>query len=78
MAIRDWHPGQLGVLWVGGAGVEWACYALGLWEANLPTLPTGAAVIVVLLALINVAIPIALLIVTWKWFGSRPRPQDRK
>ena len=68
MAIRDWHPGQLGVLWVGGAGLEWVFYSL---SEDIGT----ALNIIIVIGLI--VIPLVLLIVTWKWFGGRPRSRDR-
>jgi len=62
MAIRDWHPGQLGVLWVGGVGLDWMVCSLNdsPQENVLMTLIVG----------------VPLLIITWKWFGGRNRPKD--
>jgi len=76
MAIRDWHSGQLVVLWVGGAFWEGVCYALGIFEENVERLSHLGVVIIGGLQLISIVIPMILLIVTWKWFGNRPHQPD--
>ena len=72
MAIRDWHVGQLCVLWVGG--LLWEAVGYSLADSTCYTVPCliigGIIVLGVLL------IPPALLVVTWKWFGGRNPPQD--
>ena len=72
MAIRDWHPGQLGVLWVGGAGVAWMCSWIVQHQKSGRAGEGGLFIASIGL----LAIPVALLIITWKWFGSRNRPRE--
>ena len=87
MAIRDWHPGQLVVLWVGGAGVAWALSRLfmdvptshmvleqGKWVDKSANPVRDIWNLIVGIGLF--AIPVALLIITWKWVGSRNHPRE--
>lgn len=60
MAIRDWHPGQLVVLWVGGLFTEWVIWGLGS-SGELPSMFLA----------VFIGLPFALLAVTWIWFGGR-------
>jgi hypothetical protein len=66
VAVRDWHPGQVAVIWIGGALAEWV--TLGLLRGG--DLGDSAAPLLIVLFF---AIPLAVLVVTWIWFGSRPR-----
>ena len=88
MAIRDWHPGQLAVLWAGGAGLEYVVSTIisihgpqglsfTLVEGRAVHYPSsGAEIAYGILNLILVALPTVLLVVTWKWFGSRNPPKN--
>ena len=84
MAIRDWHPGQLGVLWVGGIALDAAVYQ------SLSTIPVTTRridppyinsqpvgdILLLFLSIMVFVIPLLLLILTWKWFGSRRRSPE--
>ncbi len=65
MAIRDWHTGQLVIFWVVVAAVQFV-----LWQVATvgPDLSTGG---VVAMTVALVSLPVAALIVTWKWFRGR-------
>ncbi len=65
MAIRDWHTGQLVIFWVAIAAVQFV-----LWQVATvgPDLSTGGFVAMIVAL---VSLPVAALIVTWKWFRGR-------
>lgn len=87
MAVKDWNPGQLAVLWIGVVlGVAlfaWLGLAL-LDEASGPSFcfgpcpePTRAERIMTwtglgLLVLCFTAV-LSMLVLTWKWFAARRR-----
>jgi hypothetical protein len=93
MAIRDWHPGQLGVLWAGGLLLESGCIWVwshtevmreylhpvpdeqGIYRKFYFTPPEEiiAHYVGVIGAL---ALALLLLLITWKWFGSRNPPRE--
>ncbi len=62
LSIRQWHPGQLAVVYVGAAGAEYLLVAIG-------GDPFGQALVVG--QLLFLGIPIAVLVLTWKWFDGR-------
>lgn len=66
MAIKNWHPGQLAVVWVAALFACWILYnesvGTGIF-ANAP--PTGSEWIV-----IGIPAFVALL-VSWVWFKGR-------
>jgi hypothetical protein len=63
VAIRDWHPGQLAVLWIGGFFAAWVAYQFNIGGSRSVKWVTAFAFLV--------AIPVGLLVITWKWFGGR-------
>jgi hypothetical protein len=66
MAIKDWHWGQLIVLWAGALLVE--MFAAGMsvsLDRHGPLWVVQAAMIY--------ALPFVMLCITWVWFGARPR-----
>ena len=84
MAIRDWHTGQLGVLWVGGialdAAVYWSLSAIPVTTHPIDppyinSQPVGD-ILLLLLSIMVFVIPLILLILAWKWFGSRKRSPE--
>jgi len=67
MAIKDWHGGQLVVLWGSGVvsgSIEFLVFYMVINEGG----PDWIALIA-LAALL--ATPVVLLVVTWKWFGGK-------
>jgi hypothetical protein len=73
VAIRNWHPGQVVLLWIAAVLVEWP---LWLWltfiySQSLILSTTGGTVIGLIVLLLVAGIPIPLFVVTWKWFGGR-------
>ncbi len=72
MAIKRWHIGKLGLLWVWGfvlVGVMWSTLERGnvSWVVGYG-LMTGI-----------VAVPAALSVVTWKWLtGQEDRNPEEK
>jgi len=78
MSLRDWHLGQLIVVWGGGIGLEWVLYWL-MFEADIEPIPIiplrfawAMAILIGILAL-----PLGLCMITWEWGRSRPRPKDK-
>lgn len=80
MAIRDWKQGQLAMLWAGGLLVVilLLTFASGIRPGlvvsagdNSVTTRRMVADIVTLVAVL--AVPGTLLVVSWKWFGARPK-----
>ena len=68
MAIKDWHPGQLVIIWISGLSLGGVVFGLGqITSTEYENLGIAIALAAVL------GTPIALLVVTWKWFGGRPR-----
>ena len=65
MAVRDWHPGQLAVLWIAGGVAEFFMFVF-LSDTNSEAV--RKALIYPFLVL-----PFVILGVTWVWFGSRPK-----
>ncbi len=65
MAIRDWHTGQLVIFWVVIAAVQWVLWTVA--NEVGPDLSTGGFVAMIVAL---VSLPVAALIVTWKWFGG--------
>ena len=71
MSIRQWHPGQLVVLWVAAVLID-VLIVLTLVIAEGPH--TGRALFLARAALVTfLVIPFLMLIVTWRWFGGRAR-----
>jgi hypothetical protein len=70
MALRNWHPGQLLVLWVGGV-LLWVWF---YWREGQILLgnPTLMELPMVLRGAVFFGTPLALLVLTWVWFGARP------
>jgi hypothetical protein len=65
MALKDWHPGKIGLLW-------------GLSLAVLAVLVSLASRWDRLTALIIwFLLTLPLVILTWRWFGARERPSAR-
>jgi len=63
MAIRNWHVGKVLLLWTWG---------VVLVAATLRHLePTHNFVIGFMLIAALIAIPLALSVITWKWFGGK-------
>jgi len=71
MAVDDWHPGQLVVVWVGGLLAEFLLvgFASALIDSGKDFLDDAA----LLLFLLAVALPFVLLWITWQWFGARQK-----
>ncbi len=70
LAIKDWHGGQLVVLWVGAFLA--CCIAAMVLYFSVPEGDPPWIVWIVLAAIL--ATPIVLLVITWKWFaGKRQR-----
>jgi len=67
MAIKDWHPGQLGVFLVAAFLVSWAGLA-----AMTSTDPFVFYVGVLLL----LGAFVSGFIVAWHWFGRRRKPES--
>ncbi len=71
MAIKDWHGGQLVVLWV-GAFLAAVIAVMVIYFAVPEDDPPWMIVGIVLAAIL--ATPGVLLVITWKWFaGKRQR-----
>ncbi|HEX8696490.1 MAG TPA: hypothetical protein VF746_28990 [Longimicrobium sp.] len=62
MDVRDWHPGQLALLWVVAVFGEWLLIRSILRPHFVPN-TLGYAVLWL--------IPIVLFVVTWRWFDAR-------
>ena len=58
MAVKDWHPGKLGLMWLG--------YLVLLWFLREWTHDDEALVLWAFLA-----IPGA--VITWRWFSAREK-----
>jgi hypothetical protein len=67
MAVKDWHPGQLAVVWAAVGVVEFFSHFL-LMHSGVPDVLGYATVTVLWLVL-----PLGLLAITWTWFSGRPR-----
>lgn len=70
MAIRQWHPGQLVVLWVAAACVDGLIALAFMVLIDRPASPR----LPLTLATIFIVIPFVMLVVTWRWFGGRRLP----
>ncbi len=68
LAIKDWHGGQLVVLWV-GAFLAAVIVVMVLYFAVPEGDPVWIVVWIVLAAILTT--PVVLLVITWKWFGSK-------
>jgi hypothetical protein len=78
MAIKDWHPGQLAILWLGGIAilVPLVAYIREVESQYIILFPGQEAppeygLMTAYLAAF--AIAVALLVITWWWFGGRSR-----
>ncbi len=83
MAIRDWRRGQLVVLWigVGGAAALAAWIGIALIDDATPTfcfapcIPSREEVLMARVGagfvVASIVTLITLLVVTWKWIGTR-------
>jgi hypothetical protein len=82
MAVKDWHPVQLGILWlvvVLFGFPTWLLLTLGAsWLANRYAHQDWFEVIPIVLAFLVVFAVVALgLSVTWKWLETRQAtPQE--
>ncbi len=72
MAIKDWHGGQLVILWV-GAFLAVAIALMVVYFVGTFSDPVGIARIVILSIVLAaiLATPVVLLVITWKWFGGK-------
>ncbi len=72
MAIKDWHGGQLVILWV-GAFLAAAIALMALYFVGTFSDPVGIAWIVIASIVLPaiLATPVVLLVITWKWFGGK-------
>lgn len=61
VSVRDWHPGQLAIVYAAGGLAESVVYAGGGGVS-------GASDLGLLLFL---GIPVSVLVLTWKWFDAR-------
>lgn len=59
MAVRDWHVGQVAVLWVVAAVVTASAWP---W---IQVDPVALAVLLV--------VDVPVLVLTWRWFGGQPK-----
>jgi hypothetical protein len=68
MAVRDWHPGQLVIAWLAALLSLPAAYLIGVVVGGVLGVDVLAGVLVL-------AVPLCafswMLIVSWRWFGSR-------
>ena len=69
MALGNWHRGKLVILWSWGIVVMAFLY-VGL-AAAFPATKTWAAILVILLAILMFAVPLALSVITWLWFSAK-------
>ncbi len=72
MAIRDWHAGQLVVLWLGV--ILGSFFLVFLADLAISGDFSNVSAVELILAMLLLGSPliIAGLVVTWKWFGGRP------
>jgi hypothetical protein len=72
MAIRDWHPGQLVIVWIVIVAIDWALYQFFM-TASLPQNRSDTYYTLVNVgAMLVLAIPPLLgLVWTWKWLDAR-------
>lgn len=68
MAVRDWHPGQLAIVWVLALASVPFGYALGVVFGGFLSLPILGDALMLLTPVCAFA---WMLRVSWVWFGSR-------
>ena len=66
MPIKKWHIGKIIILWVWGILLVTLCYSQAI-SKEMPPFPGILYVIGIFV------IPVALSVVTWRWFGGREK-----
>ena len=78
MAYRDWHPGKLVLLWITSYFVASIFFSIAGAELN-SWRPREVKLIIVLGSLgIALVLGIVPVVITWKWFSARERPDKEK
>ena len=73
MAIKDWHGGQLVIAWI-GVGMGWFAFGFILFNTigdEFYGLHHERIDILIWASLFPVVV--ALLVITWMWFGGRAK-----
>ena len=71
MAVRNWHPGKLGLCWVVGIVLIWMSFNI-IGEGGIPKSEAERYFNVTVLVTLLLT-PIALFVLTWKWFSGREK-----
>jgi hypothetical protein len=71
MTIRKWHPGQLVVLWIAAVACEWLLWQFWDYLAALETISSFGFATALFVLVAIAALPVAMFVVTWKWFGAK-------
>lgn len=84
MNVKNWHPGQVVMLWVGAAILFFVLLVISSAAEPSTTIsispdgrrfgdPTAVQLFVFYLStLLLFALPFVPVIITWRWFGARP------
>ncbi len=75
MGLKRWHWGKLLMLWLLTPFVMGILFSFGdnVPVLHKPTNPLLIAVDILIVALI-LAVPVTMLIVTWKWLSGKEKP----
>jgi len=69
--IRNWHPGQLVLVWIAAAIIEWLLWQMWAYLSTLETVSSFGFATALLVLCLLAATPVVMFVVTWKWFGRQ-------